>query len=401
MGKAKPYRIALYTTYYAAGDGMGRVLGHKIAALDELARTRPVELKVYCGGSDFDDPRIARVNKLPEILGDPFFQTADVHHYEFGWYFRPFESIRHLPAKARASVFFHGITPPQWASDPEGALKSLKQKRLLSRADAICVASPFARDDLLSLGIGHEKINIHPLPLSVVPKQERMKTGSDVVEFIHVARLTPNKGLLDLLTALQMASERGLSFRLRIAAHPASATADFFAEVRRHIESPALRHRVEFLGHIDDVALSSLYGQADAIILPSYHDTYCLPVLEAFAHGCHVIAYDSTNFPHITNGFASLVPTGDIPALAEAIEKFADELARARLNSQDALVTTSSGSVALAEHRSRMKTYACGFTEEGFKSGFLSHIDALLAAPQKRRGIVARLRSTLAYARSA
>lgn len=393
MSEVKPFQIALYTTYFAAGDGMGRVLTRKISALDKLARTRPVELKIYCGGSDFDDPRICRVNKVPELIADPFFKAADIHHYEFGWYFRPFESIRHIPTKARASVFFHGITPPQWAPDYEGALRSLKQKRLLSRADAICVASPYARDDLLSFGIRAEQIHIHPLPLSLTPRHARSRTTEGPIEFLHVARLAPNKGLLDLLKALEIVSNRGISFRLRVAAHPASAYGDLLAEVHRYIERPALRSRVELLGHVDDDdRLSSLYAEADALILPSYHEAYCLPVLEAFAHGCHVIAYDSTNLPHITNGLGTLTPRGDIPVLADAIERFAKESARARLEGGEAFITTSSGRISFTDHRQRTETYARNLNAEGFESAFLSHVDALLAAPRKRHRIFTRLK---------
>lgn len=396
MGKPKPFRIALYTTYYAAGDGMGRVLMYKIAALDQLAETQPVELRVFCGGSDFDDPRVTIVDKVPAITGDPFFQAADFHHYEFGWYFRPFETIRHLPPKARSSVFFHGITPPQWASNSEGAVQSLKQRRLLFRTDAICVASPFARDDLLSFGIREDRIGIHPLPLSLSPRERQPVLNPEVIELIHVARLSPNKGLFDLLQALEIESERGLSFRLRIAAHPASATPSYLAELQRRIDSPAIRGRVQILGHLDDTALSALYAEADAIVLPTYHDTYCLPVLEAFAHGCHVIAYDSSNLPHITNGLASLVPTGDVPALADAIGRFAAELSSS--GRTDAMITTSSGPVTLDEHHLHMTNYARGFTAENFKRGFLKHVDGVLAAPKVRPGVFARLRTAMARA---
>ncbi|KAB7742724.1 glycosyltransferase [Parvibaculum sedimenti] len=391
--KAKPFKIALYTTYFAAGDGMGRVLTRKIAALDKLARTRPVELRIYCGGSDFDDPRICRVNKIPELIADPFFRTADIHHYEFGWYFRSFESIRYLPAKARASVFFHGITPPQWASDHKGALQSLKQKRLLFHADAVCAASHFARNDLVSFGIPAERIQIQPLPLSVNPTHIRAEPGDGPIELIHVARLTPNKGLIDLLKALEIASNRGLSFRLRVAAHPASASEGLLNEAQRRIESPALKNRVEFLGHIgDDDKLSSLYAQADALILPSYHDAYCLPVLEAFAHGCHVIAYDSTNLPYITNGLATLVPTGNIAALAEAIETFTTEAMQARIDNGNAFITTSSGPLPVNNHRQCTETYARSFSADRFESTFLAHIDALLATPHRRRSFLEHLR---------
>ncbi len=393
VDKATPLRIALYTTYFAAGDGMGRILMRKIAALDRLARISPVELKIYCGGSDFGDPRICRVNKIPDLIADPFFRTADIHHYEFGWYFRPFESIRHLPAKARASVFFHGITPPQWASDRKGALQSLRQKQLLFHADAVCAASQFACNDLVSFGIPMERIQLHPLPLSITPTHIRARPGDGPIEFIHVARLTPNKGLLDLLKALEIAGDRGLSFRLRIAAHPASASEGLLSEAQRLIQSPALRNRVEFLGHIgDDDKLSALYAQADALILPTYHDTYCLPVLEAFAHGCHVIAYDSTNLPYITNGLATLVPTGNIAALAEAIETFAQEATHARIDNKSAFITTSSGSQSINDHRQHAEAYALSFSMDRFENTFMTHIDELLAAPRKPRSIIERLR---------
>ena len=51
-------------------------------------------------------------------------------------------------------------------------------------------------------------------------------------------------------------------------------------------------------------------------MLPSYHEGFCVPILEAMAFGCRVLTYDNSNIPSISGGTATLVSTGNVCALA-------------------------------------------------------------------------------------
>jgi glycosyltransferase involved in cell wall biosynthesis len=56
------------------------------------------------------------------------------------------------------------------------------------------------------------------------------------------------------------------------------------------LSSLDLRERVIALGHVADSTLADLYNKASAFIYPSLHEGFGLPLLEAMAAGCPIIA---------------------------------------------------------------------------------------------------------------
>ncbi len=79
----------------------------------------------------------------------------------------------------------------------------------------------------------------------------------------------------------------------------------------------------------DDVV--TLIQAASGLIQPSIYEGFGLPILEAMACGCPVVASDIAPFREIANGAAILVPPDDVAALAAALRDFvkSPELRRA------------------------------------------------------------------------
>ena len=78
-----------------------------------------------------------------------------------------------------------------------------------------------------------------------------------------------------------------------------------------------------WLGHVDDPALADLYRAAAVTAYPSLYEGFGLPVLEAMACGCPVIASDRGALPEVTAGAAVLVeptPRGIADGLRMALE---------------------------------------------------------------------------------
>ncbi len=66
--------------------------------------------------------------------------------------------------------------------------------------------------------------------------------------------------------------------------------------------------------------------EADIFTLPTYHEGFCVPIVEALSHGDRVVTYDNSNTPAICNGLGRLVPTGDVDGFARALGEVADEV---------------------------------------------------------------------------
>jgi glycosyltransferase involved in cell wall biosynthesis len=82
---------------------------------------------------------------------------------------------------------------------------------------------------------------------------------------------------------------------------------------------------VRFLGFVDDEALERLYRQAALLILLSKDEGFGLPVLEAMAHGCPVLAANRASLPEVVGDAGVLVDADDANAAANAIHMLLDD----------------------------------------------------------------------------
>ncbi|HEV1998628.1 MAG TPA: glycosyltransferase family 1 protein [Candidatus Dormibacteraeota bacterium] len=74
-------------------------------------------------------------------------------------------------------------------------------------------------------------------------------------------------------------------------------------------------------GFVDDAALAALYRHAGAVVVPSLHEGFGLPVLEALACAAPVVATAVGNIPDLAGEAAALVPPGDAAELAGALRR--------------------------------------------------------------------------------
>lgn len=87
---------------------------------------------------------------------------------------------------------------------------------------------------------------------------------------------------------------------------------------------------VRCIRDVSDETLPVLYSAADALVTASLYEGFCLPVAEALACGCPVIASNATAIPQIASGKATLVePTLD--AFTQALASIPDRPASYRI----------------------------------------------------------------------
>ncbi len=145
-------------------------------------------------------------------------------------------------------------------------------------------------------------------PLDRVPPQDGY--------VLFVGTLEPRKNLGALLDAWEHLLEEKQSLpRLRIAGGTRPGSEEWVARLSR---SP-LRERVDFVGYVNADARRALYEGARLLVLPSHHEGFGLPVLEAMALGVPVIASTAGALPEVAGDAALLVAPDDRRALSEAI----------------------------------------------------------------------------------
>ncbi len=205
------------------------------------------------------------------------------------------------------------------------------QGRVARRLDRVVTVSECAREDIL------REIRVRPERITVVPN------GVDAATFRPlpaVGRVSgrvvttasadvPLKGLLPLLQAVARVRTRR-PVELVVIGRPRKNGA-----VARAVDRLGLEGSVRFLGGVQEADLVRLYNEAELAVVPSLYEGFSLPAAEAMACALPVVATTAGALPEVVGrdgeaGF--LVPPGDPPALAAAIERGLEDAAlRARL----------------------------------------------------------------------
>lgn len=135
---------------------------------------------------------------------------------------------------------------------------------------------------------------------------------------LYVGLLTPRKGVVDLLQASQLLSERGVDHELWLLGGTPDEGPSAEAEVRA-----ALDGRARMLGTRPPKEMPAAYVQADIFCLPSWWEAMPMSVLEAMASGLPVVATQVGDVPRLVeDGVTGVVVPARAPQrLADALEQ--------------------------------------------------------------------------------
>jgi glycosyltransferase involved in cell wall biosynthesis len=152
------------------------------------------------------------------------------------------------------------------------------------------------------------------------------KVGKDqsASSVLYVGRITPEKGLLDLLKALQIANQLGRRIDARVVGGASETPGGGFLQAcqdfaHQHLE----RDQVTFLGWQPSDVIAQLHASSALFVMPSLapYETMGIVLAEALAAGTPCLVYDFGPMPGmIRHGETGLVvPAGNIQAMANAM----------------------------------------------------------------------------------
>jgi glycosyltransferase involved in cell wall biosynthesis len=172
-----------------------------------------------------------------------------------------------------------------------------------------------------------EDATVVAIPNAVPPLPGGMADPSSTV-VIAAGRLVDQKGFDRLVDAFALVSGDHPSWELRIfgAGHQEDA-------LRQRIRERGLDGRVRLMGHTRDMGREM--EKASVYALSSRHEGFPMVLLEAMSKGLAVVAFDCPTGPRElieTGKDGILVPEGDVPAFAAALESvMSSEAERRRL----------------------------------------------------------------------
>jgi glycosyltransferase involved in cell wall biosynthesis len=146
---------------------------------------------------------------------------------------------------------------------------------------------------------------------------------------LSLCTLRPKKNVGTTVAAFAELKRRGLPHRLVLVGDKAPG----YAEVDERVEALGLAGEVVQTGFVPAADVPEFYRGADLLVFPSFHEGFGLPVAEAQASGCPVVATNAFAIPEVSGGAAELVDDPrDASEVAErAWRVLSDDGHRARL----------------------------------------------------------------------
>jgi glycosyltransferase involved in cell wall biosynthesis len=210
-------------------------------------------------------------------------------------------------------------------------LASWLEKANVGRADRVLATSAYAAGRIAAeYGAEPAKIRVVPEPIDIARWGKALAAAVRIVSeepvVLCVAHLYPRKQVGSLLRAMALLKTQA---KLRVV-----GTGPEFAALGDLADELGQRGRAELLGHVPFERLAAEYRSAEVFCLPSLQEGFGIVFLEAMAAGLPVVACRAAAVPEVVpdGECGMLVPPGDVPALASALDRLlGDEAERRRL----------------------------------------------------------------------
>ena len=236
---------------------------------------------------------------------------------------------------ARLVFFVHDVSfwvHPEFTTDGNRLHCQAGMFAALARADGFLFNSGFSHREFERILPGW--LEKHGKPWAVTHLGSREKPAGPPPDdeggyWLAVGTLEPRKNYETLLDALDLYWSRSpRPLPLRIAGGGGWKS----EALKTHLDALQARGRVQRLGYVPDDELARLYAGAQALIFPSWHEGFGLPVLEALGQGAPVICSDRASLPEVGGDAAVYIDPASAESICNAMLALeADPAWRARL----------------------------------------------------------------------
>lgn len=276
------------------------------------------------------------------------YKQYDLVHYP---YFDLFFRTLPLNKPTKTVVTIHDVIPlvfpDHYPPGIKGWINFQIQKYSLKKVDAVITDSENSRDDIVKyLGYSREKIHVIYLAPGENFKKMSCEAGSRFAREIgkkynlpekfvlYVGDVNRNKNIPGLVKACekvriplvivgkQAAEEHFDRF------HPENQDLVWLQkEYQSTINNPSTSLRtgqqsaIFLTGFVEETDLVKIYNLATVYCQPSFYEGFGLPVLEAMACGCPVVAAKTSSLPEICGDAALMVNPSDANDLANGLSQ--------------------------------------------------------------------------------
>ena len=253
-----------------------RALGHEVALFAPQCSVAGVSV----------EPPAA----IERWLGSP--DDVVIYHYCIGWDF-PLALLARV--RAKRVIRYHNITPPEFFADyspgyvaacAEGRSQIARYARM--NCELYLGDSPFNLEDFLAEGVDPARTAVLPPfhkvdELLAIEPEPAPIPAAQGTSLLMVGRIAPNKNDFALVESLAVCR--------RMVDPTLAAYGD---ALDRRIDELGVREAIVSVSDASPGALRAAYESADAFVMLSAHEGFCVPLIEAMALGAPIVAYGSS-----------------------------------------------------------------------------------------------------------
>jgi len=359
-------RVAILTPTLTSADAVS----NDVLTMRRVLGERGHEVRIFAENSSLAGEQIKAPRAALSYLRAP--DDVLIYHHSIGCA-SGVETMK--AASCRKIVKYHNVTPPEFFDGISEAHQHLCESGrsqlkdiVAAQPDLYLAASEFNRRDLIAAGSEKEKTVVVP-PFN---QADGLRAGAADLELfdsyhdgsvnlLAVGGVRPNKGHGDLIEAFATYYYNfNAQARLFIVGAGNTAFEIYEAALRQLISEWSLDSRVVFTGEVSNEALKSYYLLADALLMTSEHEGFCVPLVEAMAMKVPIVAYSSTAIPETADDTALIWDERDPYLMAQSI---------------DFLQTNEEARMALVYRGSRR--YEENFSNHAIEKRFLKLVDKI------------------------
>jgi 1,2-diacylglycerol 3-alpha-glucosyltransferase len=333
-------RIALLTPTFFQFSGIDRVVEMDVARL-----AKEHDVTVFCLAGDIEVPGVRlvrlgmpRSSLLSRVYRLLFFldllkrrrvarelATFDVIHTHFYPMSVLAADAKRRNAELRVIEHDYGVATPELFSSLHERIYLRVFKwfsyRYMRWADEVISISRYLADILkreagIDARVEHIVIDARRFHAGIDGASVRKKYGLGTAPVcLYVGRLSPHKGIHDLIAAYRVAKRELPDLKLLIGGKPT------FKEYHdRLLRLKGDDPDIHFIGFVPDDAMPAFYAAATVYTTATHWEGFDMPIPEAAACGTPTVAFDLCSHPEVTTD-GILVAENDTVAFGEAIVK--------------------------------------------------------------------------------
>ena len=310
----------------------GDAVGNDAIGMAKHLRGRGLEVSFFTMRNATDEPSMP-MEELASAFTDP--DDVLIYHHSIGY--EPAVREMERTVCRRKAVKYHNVTPPKFFEklNPEvarGCQDGIEQvARLADTSAHFWSDSKYNGEHMQEFRPGRAFSEIAPFhqadDLLQLEPDYRAAMGLDdwATNILLVGRVVPNKNVP--LAVEAFAEYRRLyDPRARLVIAGDQPVPEHAAEVRTAIEKLGQAGHAFITGKVSTAQLKALYLTADALLVTSFHEGFCVPLIEAMGLRVPVVAVPNAAVPG-TGGEAALYAEADPVAIAEKLNEVVSDAA--------------------------------------------------------------------------